>query len=217
MLRSSAKTVTSVDFASLEGKVLALPRNRRAIVAIAGAPGSGKSTLAEALVDRLNAAEPGRAALLPMDGYHFDDTLLDALGRRARKGAPDTFDVDGLRAMLVRLRANEDESVIVPVFDRAIEIARSGARPIARSVSIIVVEGNYLLLADEPWRRLRPLFDLTVLLDVPEVELRRRLTARWVGYGLSPDAIAAKLDGNDLPNGEIVRTRGIEPDMRLAN
>ena len=209
--------MTAVTIEALEEKLRALPRDRRSIVAIAGAPGSGKSTVAEKLVTRLNAAAPGTAALLPMDGYHFDDTLLDALGRGKRKGAPDTFDVDGLRALLQRLRVNEDEEVIVPVFDRSIEIARAGARPIPRAVPVIVVEGNYLLLATPPWSRLKPLFDLTVMIDTPVDELRRRLRARWEGYKLSEADIAWKLDGNDLPNGEIVRTQSAEPDYRLAN
>lgn len=207
----------AITLDALEEKLLALPRDRRSIVAIAGAPGSGKSTVAEKLVARLNAAAPGTAALLPMDGYHFDDTLLDALGRRKRKGAPNTFDVDGLRALLQRLRANEDEEVIVPVFDRDIEIARAGARPIPRAVPVIVAEGNYLLLSTPPWSRLKPLFDLTVMIDTPVDELRRRLRARWEGYNLSEADIAWKLDGNDLPNGEIVRTQSAEADFRLAN
>jgi ABC-type glutathione transport system ATPase component len=48
----------------------------RQIVAIAGPPGSGKSTLAERLVARLNENAEGSAALLPMDGYHYDDCIL---------------------------------------------------------------------------------------------------------------------------------------------
>ena len=177
----------------------------RTIVAVAGAPGSGKSTVAGALVERLNGAVPGCAALLAMDGFHYDDALLKVLGRYWRKGAPDTFDVGGLRATLARLRANDEESVCVPVFDRAIEIARAGARMIPRETAIVVVEGNYLLLERAPWASLRDLYDVTVMIEVDEAELRRRLTARWEGYGLAPDAVAAKVDGNDLPNGLVVR------------
>lgn len=206
-----------IDLAGLTRLVLGRPRDNRVIVAIAGAPGAGKSTVAEDLVGRLNMAEPGCAALLPMDGYHFDDTLLDALGRRARKGAPDTFDVDGLRAMLERLRVNRDDSVVVPVFDRAIEIARAGARPIPRSVSVIVVEGNYLLLDEAPWSRLRPLFDITVMIDTPVEELRRRLTERWVGYRLAPEEIRAKVEENDLPNGLRVIAASAPADFKLRN
>ena len=54
------------------------------------------------------------AALLPMDGYHFDDLHLVPAGLRPRKGAPETFDVGGLRHMLMRLRANEEDAVAAP-------------------------------------------------------------------------------------------------------
>ncbi|MDP2740985.1 MAG: nucleoside triphosphate hydrolase [Pseudorhodobacter sp.] len=187
----------------------------RVIVALAGAPGSGKSTVAATLADRLNAGRPGLAAVLAMDGYHYDDLLLVPRGLRARKGAPDTFDVAGLRHMLGRLRAGDEAAVAVPVFDRSLEIARAGARLIDRDVRIIIVEGNWLLLAQEPWSSLRPLFDLTVLIDVPEVILRQRLTARWQGYGLTPEEIAQKLEGNDLPNGRLVASASAAPDFRL--
>lgn len=205
-----------VGFDDLVARLLALPAGRR-LIAIAGAPGSGKSHVAEALVDRVNATAPGRAAVLPMDGYHYDDAVLAALGRHARKGAPDTFDVGGLAAVLVRLRANAEETVAVPVFDRSIEIARAGGRLIPQSVDLIVVEGNYLLLATPPWDRLAGLFDLTVRLDVAEAVLRQRLTARWQGHGLTPDQIAVKLEANDLPNGRLVRTQSKLADLVLAN
>ena len=206
-----------IDRPGLVAQVLALPAGARHLIALAGAPGSGKSHVAEALVDRVNAAAPGRAAVLPMDGYHYDDAVLTALGRHARKGAPDTFDVGGLAAMLVRLRANAEETIAVPVFDRSIEIARAGARLIPQSVELIVAEGNYLLLASPPWDRLARLFDLTVRLDVPEDVLRQRLTARWQGYGLSEAQIAVKLEANDLPNGRRVRADSRPADLVLAN
>lgn len=208
---------TRIDLAGLAGLLAARPESRRTIVAVAGPPGSGKSTLAEALAERLNSGHPGRAAVLPMDGYHYDDLLLVPMGLRPRKGAPETFDVAGLRHVLGRLRANDEVAVAVPVFDRGIEIARAAARLIQQSVPVIIVEGNYLLLRDDPWASLRPMFDLTVLIDTPEPVLRNRLVARWQGFGLTPDEIAWKLDGNDLPNGRLVITRSSAPDFRLED
>ena len=72
---------------------------------------------------------PGEAALMPMDGYHFDNAILVERGLLPRKGAPQTFDVDGLARDLERLRAGGRE-VIVPVFDRKLDLARAGARAI---------------------------------------------------------------------------------------
>jgi pantothenate kinase len=81
---------------------------------------------------------------------------------------------------------------------------------------VIVAEGNYLLLERPPWNALRPLFDVTVMIEVPEAELRRRLRARWEGYGLSEEEIAWKLDGNDLPNGRVVMSESAAADFTIG-
>lgn len=177
-------------------------RIARSITALAGAPGSGKSTLAERLAERLNEAEPGSAAVFPMDGFHFDDAVLRARGHRPRKGAPFTFDVAGFGHMLARLRRNDEDEVAVPVFDRSLEISRNAARIIPSSVRHLIVEGNYLLLNAEPWSGLRGLYDTPVFLRVPEDVLRARLLERWAA--LEGEALRAKMDENDLPNALLV-------------
>ena len=189
----------------------------RVIAAIAGAPGSGKSTLADKLAGKLNGRQPGLAAVLPMDGYHYDDLYLVPAGLRPRKGAPMTFDVGGLYHTLLRLRSRDEAEVAVPVFDRKIEIARAGARVIARETPVIVVEGNWLLLNQSPWDRLRPMFDLTVMVEVPEHALRARLRGRWERLGLTEAEIVEKLEENDLPNGRWVRDGSIAADHVIRN
>ncbi len=189
--------------------------NERKILAIAGAPGSGKSTLVENLSATLNAGFPGRCAILPMDGFHFDDEVLVPRGWRSRKGAPHTFDVGGLRSILQRLRRNDEVSVAVPRFDRSIEIARAGARIIDRSVRLILAEGNYLLLNDPPWTDLAPLFDKTILIEVPEETLQQRLRKRWIDHGLDEEGIRRKLEENDLPNGRLIYRNSRVPDFIL--
>ncbi|MGI9524681.1 MAG: nucleoside/nucleotide kinase family protein [Hyphomicrobiaceae bacterium] len=198
-------------------RLLALPRGRRWVVAIAGPPAAGKSTVAGQLVDRVNMHSPNRAAVLSMDGFHFDDQVLTKRGRLGRKGAPDTFDVGGLFTMLRRLRENVEEEIAIPVFDREIEIARAGAGIIPRTVEIIIVEGNYLLVRQEPWIMLGASFDIGVLIDVEETELRRRLRARWTGVGLDEDHIQVKLEENDMPNGRFVIAQSREADVILCD
>jgi pantothenate kinase len=166
----------------------------RFLTALAGPPGAGKSTLAAELVAALGQG----AKAVPMDGFHYDDGVLIARGARARKGAPDTFDVAGFRHLLTRLRT-EDE-VAIPLFDRDLEISRAGADIVGPQDRILIVEGNYLLLNEAPWPDLAPLFDLTIWIDVPEAELDRRLLARWAHYGKTPAEARAWIDGNDMPN-----------------
>jgi pantothenate kinase len=183
----------------------------RVVAAVAGPPGAGKSTLAEKLVACLNETEPDAAAILPMDGYHYDDLVLVPRGLRPRKGAPETFDAAGFAHMLLRLRQNAEPEIAVPVFDRSIEIARAGARMIPQSIRYIIAEGNYLLLNEGRWRELHPHYDLTVMIEEPEAVLRARLEERW--KGLSAEERAWKLDGNDLPNGRRVMQDSIDPDF----
>jgi pantothenate kinase len=203
--------MTVVDVVTLKSTVQARGKASRSITAIAGPPGAGKSTLADQLAEALNTDEPGSAAVFAMDGYHYDDLVLVPRGLRPRKGAPETFDVAGFAHMLGRLRKNADTEVSVPVFDRSIEIARAGARMIPQSVRHLIVEGNYILLDSGDWRLLHEHYDTTVLIDVPEEELRRRLTDRW--KQLDPDAFAFKMEENDLPNGRLVRTGSITPEF----
>jgi pantothenate kinase len=166
----------------------------RVLVAIAGPPGAGKSTRAAALASRLHASR-----VVPMDGFHYDDRVLEARGLRARKGAPETFDAAGFIHLIRRLKDNEPE-VAIPVFDRGMEMSRAAADVVTRADRILLVEGNYLLLNETPWDALAPLWDVTVFLDVPEAELDRRLMRRWARHGKSPEAARAWIDGNDRPN-----------------
>lgn len=201
--------------AAIAARVEALPPGEaRKLVAIAGPPGSGKSTLAEAVVDAL-VARGHSAVLMPMDGFHLDNRLLEPMGLLPRKGAPETFDFGGFRSTLQRIR--DEATVCLPVFDRTREIAIAGAARIASETTIVVAEGNYLLLDEAPWRDLAPLWDLTVFLDVPLPELERRLIARWLSFGYPPDEAEAKALGNDIPNARRVAAAIRDCDLRIEN
>jgi len=170
----------------------------RYMVAIAGAPGSGKSTLAENLQKALTALGE-TAVAVPMDGFHFDDTILNARGHRPRKGAPFTFDVAGFEVLLKRIRAREPD-IAIPVFDRKMELSRAAAAIVDAQARIVLVEGNYLLLNKPPWNRLRELFDFSIFLSVPREELERRLIRRWLDHGFDIAYAKNWIASNDLPN-----------------
>lgn len=185
----------------------------RFVVAIAGPPGSGKSTLAERLHEIL---PEDKSAVVPMDGFHFDDIVLNRRGLRSRKGAPETFDYAGFAALLKRIRAGEPE-IAIPVFDRSMELSRAGASVIGPDVKFVLVEGNYLLLEEEPWTALSSLFDFTIFVDVPRFELERRLMERWRGHGKSDDEARAWIASNDLPNIDRVLARRRKADLVLTH
>jgi pantothenate kinase len=166
----------------------------RFIAALAGPPAAGKSTLAADLAAQLGEG----AKVVPMDGFHYDDTVLRKRGALDRKGAPDTYDTQGFFHLLRRLRS-EDE-VAIPLFDRAVEISRAGADIVGPQDKILIVEGNYLLLRESPWPQALPLYDLTIWIDVPEAELVARLMTRWSSYGKTEARARTWIEGNDLPN-----------------
>ena len=184
----------------------------RFVVAIAGPPGSGKSTLAE----RLHEVFQDASAVVSMDGFHFDDIVLNSRGLRSRKGAPETFDYAGFAALLKRIRAGEPE-IAIPVFDRSMELSRAGAAIIGSDVKFILVEGNYLLLDEEPWSALGGLFDFSIFVDVPRSELERRLMERWRDHGKSDEDARAWIASNDLPNIERVLARRRQADLIVTH
>ena len=201
--------MTEIDLEMLV-KELSRWREGRQIIAISGPPGAGKSFFADLLSARLP-----NTAIVPMDGFHFDDAVLEARNLRPRKGAPHTFDVRGLESLLARLRKNTEAEIAVPVFDRELEISRNAARVIARDVQHIIVEGNYLLLRKPPWDGLARFFDRTVFLDVPEPVLCERLEARW--RDMTPEARAVKLEENDFPNMRLVLEESARAEFAVKN
>lgn len=189
----------------------------RFVIALAGPPGVGKSVLSEALVAEFNR-RGYEAAIVPMDGFHFDNAVLEARGVLPRKGAPFTFDIEGYGALLRRLRAEPGRDIAVPVFDRALDLARAGGRIITPAHRFLIAEGNYLLLDDPAWAPMAGLFDLTVMLTAGLDELRQRLTDRWLEHGLDPEHALARALSNDIPNAELVvgKSRGADLELSTA-
>ncbi len=180
-------------------------RGHRAVLGITGAPAAGKTTLAEELVRALGDG----VAHVPMDGFHLADAELDRLGRRDRKGAPDTFDALGYAALLRRLRDDEDDVVYAPGFERVIEQPIAGAIPVPRTARLVVTEGNYLLVDSPGWSAVRPLLDEVWYVELDDAVRLQRLVARHVQHGRSPEAAAAWATGTDEANARrIAATRG---------
>ena len=174
----------------------------RLVVGLVGAPGSGKSSIAEQLKTDLKAAGVF-AGLVAMDGFHLSNAVLDELGRRNRKGAPDTFDVEGYLATLDRVRADGAPQVFAPAYRRDLhESVAAGS--IVSGTGVVVTEGNYLALETRGWGAARERIDLLIHIDVPEEVLVLRLINRHEEFGKNPLAAGHWVRTVDLPNARLI-------------
>ena len=178
---------------------------RRILVFLAAPPATGKSTLAQFL-EQLSRTEEDLPPVqaLGMDGFHYPNRYLAAhtilrdgekIPLTSIKGAPETFDVPALAA---KLGAAREESVTFPVYDRRIHDVVPDA--VTADAPILLVEGNWLLLDEEPWRDLCGLADHRLRIDAAPELLRDRLIARKVQGGSTTEAAAAFYEASDAPN-----------------
>lgn len=175
-----------------------LSAGTRQILAIVAQPGAGKSTLAQALLAHYGDA----VQVVPMDGFHLANSELDRLGRRSRKGAPDTFDAAGFVNLLKRIKCQKpgDDTVYAPEFRREIEEAIAGAIAVSANTPLIITEGNYLLLDDAPWQQVREVVNESWFLDVPDALRHARLLARHMQFGRSEEQALDWIASTDEPN-----------------
>ncbi|TNJ44477.1 nucleoside/nucleotide kinase family protein [Phaeobacter sp. B1627] len=209
----SAGAPSEADLQALCDTVLGrldLSSARRQLVAISGAPGSGKSTLSAPLAAAMSARGVA-TEVVPMDGFHLDNSMLAPRGLLERKGAPESFDLDGFARLCAALKSSE--RVVYPLFDRARDIAVAGAAEVGPGCRVVIVEGNYLLLDEPGWRDLAELWDLSVRLVVPVEELEARLVQRWRDHGLDQAAAQARARGNDLANVARINAASLPSDL----
>ncbi|MBR9910445.1 MAG: uridine kinase [Gammaproteobacteria bacterium] len=189
--------------ANLHQRATAMPPGKQWWIGLAGGPGSGKSTLTEALKARLG----GLLAVIPLDGYHYTRRQLDAMEdpkkAHERRGAPFTFDAERFVHDLVEARKTGEG--FFPSFDHRAGDPVENDIQLSSSHSLVLVEGNYLLLNAAPWCRLRDeVFDETWYLDVPLQECNRRVMARHLKVGLSEEQARTRVMANDALNNELI-------------
>jgi pantothenate kinase len=192
----------------------ALAAGPRRLLGVVGPPGAGKSTLAALMAQTLGE----RAQAVPMDGYHLAQVELERLGRAQRKGAPDTFDAAGYAALLRRLRQQgADETVYAPDFRREIEEPVAGALPVFAATPLVITEGNYLLLDDDPaWAPVADLLDEVWYLDVPADLRLERLAARHMQFGRTREQALAWIAQTDEPNARRIETSAHRARRRVT-
>jgi pantothenate kinase len=188
-------------------------RGPRMTLGIAGGPGVGKSTLATRLVAELNAERPGLAAYVPMDGFHMRHAKLLTLGTDKDKGMPHTFEGSAFSDFLERLQM-ADGPISGPGYSRKIEDVVDDAFTVEAGVKVLVVEGNYLLLGNSPWWRIKPLLDSSVFIDAPREIVQARLMRRHAEAGLfSEERNREHIERVDLANYDLVQRSRSRADI----
>ena len=195
-------------------RLTALAAGPRRLLGVVGPPGAGKSTLAALMAQAMGE----RAQAVPMDGYHLAQVELERLGRAQRKGAPDTFDAAGYAALLRRLRQQTtDETVYTPDFRREIDEPVAGALPVFAGTPLVITEGNYLLLDDDPaWAPVAGLLDEVWYLDVPAGLRLERLAARHMQFGRTREQALAWIAQTDEPNARRIEASAHRAQRRVV-
>ena len=219
-------------YSSLTTHALSLKKQchaqNRVVVVLAGPPGSGKTTIAAKLVARLNATSTAPfAAVLPMDGFHLSRATLDAMPNsaeaHARRGASWTFDGAGVLSLVEKLShsrfQSSGETILAPSFDHAIKDPVEGGIILSPEIKFVLLEGNYLLLNEEPWNQVKGLVDEAWFVDVDPVLARGRIAKRHIKSGIEfnwEDAVR-RAEGNDLLNGMVIRKKLLRPDLLVES
>jgi pantothenate kinase len=181
---------------------------QRFLLGLAGEPGAGKSTVAA----QLAAALGSEAVVVPFDGFHLASVLLgeDAAKRR---GAIDTFDLGGFRALVHRLRQAAEPVVYAPAYVREIEDPVAAAIAVPGSTRIVIVEGNYLLSDHPDLSAARALLDQVWYIETDADTRRRRLVERHIRFGKTPEAAVVWAAGSDEVNAAAIRATRERADL----
>jgi pantothenate kinase len=178
-------------------------KSTRTIIGIVGKPGGGKSTLSKYL---LKGMDPTIVSVVPMDGFHLSNKVLKELGRSDRKGAQDTFDINGFTALIKRIKLDSSDPIYYPVFDRSIEESIAAQGVVYPSTRVVIVEGNYLMHDRDGWQEISPLLDQSWYAFLDEDIRISRLISRHIAFGKDPESAKAWAKGSDQINAELIET-----------
>jgi len=173
----------------------------RSIIGIVGKPGAGKSTIVLEIEKRF---QPNEVAIIPMDGYHLSNEALIALGRRDRKGAPDTFDTQSFISLITEVKSSPQVDHHFPIFHREIEASIEDEGIVPSLAKVIVIEGNYLFSDEHNWSEVFALLDHTWFIEIDEEIRMQRLITRHIKYGKTPEEAEEWSRGSDEANARFI-------------
>lgn len=180
-------------------------RGERLLVFMAAPPATGKTTLCQFL-EYLSKENPDLTEIqsLGLDGFHYHsdyinshDTVVEGktVPMKTVKGCPETYDTAKLEEKLRRMK---EGTVLWPIYDRQIHDVIEDV--VAVEKDIVLLEGNWLLLEEEPWMTFRKWADDTILILAEEGMLKERLIQRKEKGGLSRKEAENWYENSDSAN-----------------
>jgi pantothenate kinase len=191
----------SIEHLFVQIQTLLQSPNPRSVIGIVGKPGAGKSTVVSEIEKRFDSSQ---VSVIPMDGYHLSNEELIALGRRDRKGAPDTFDTQSFISLITKVKNNPELEHRFPIFHREIEASIENEGSVPSNAKIIVVEGNYLFSEELNWQGVFPLLDHTWFIEIDDEVRIERLIARHIRFGKTLEAAENWSRGSDEANARFI-------------
>ncbi|MBS1258478.1 MAG: Pantothenate kinase [Candidatus Scalindua arabica] len=177
--------------------------SNRLVVGIGGGPGSGKSTFAVKLKELINSkAKVDLVQIFPMDGFHRKNIELERHGLLSVKGTPETFDLEGYRSMLNRIKLGEN--LKAPIYSREDHDVINNALPIEPHHKIIITEGNYLFADMEGWCEIKDIIDLKIYIEAEKGACEKRLLERHMRGGKTEAEALEKIKMVDMENYDLI-------------
>jgi type I pantothenate kinase len=159
------------------------------IVGIAGGVASGKSTFAKALMQALMQSQGSpRVEIVSTDGFLFPNGVLGERGLTLRKGFPESYDIDALRAAVAEMRRGREVSV--PLYSHVTYDIERIYRQIVRAPDFVILDGLHLARIDDGGA---PLLDRLIYLDAEEAAIET-----WFKNRLLPLMEAGRNDPNSF-------------------
>jgi len=215
----------NLDVNNLAGQLLNLSRANdiRLLISIVGIPGSGKSTLGQLLKDCINqTCGEDICRLIPMDGYHYPKATLktfpDPVEAFKRRGAPFTFDAQGLLEAVKRIKKETKEIVYLPAWDHSIGDPIENGIQVQANHQIVLFEGLYLNLKQPIWEDISDCMQERIFIPCDRAVAMDRVAKRHIIAGICKTLEEAQLrvETNDAINAELVENSSFPPTIVVS-
>ena len=197
-------------------------KGKRILVLLAAPPGAGKSTLSSFLEYQSTIHKNiTRLTAIGMDGFHkrqsylLSHTILrdgHEIPMVKIKGSPETFDLEHLLDSIRRLASGEDCGW--PSYNRLLHDPEENK--IFVTGSIVLLEGNYLLLDQPMWKEISTFSDYTIKIVASQDQLRQRLIDRKISSGTSEQDAEEFVEFSDLANVRLCLRHSLPATLTLA-